>query len=873
MRTISEALLATLSPDNNERKNAEIFLKCRVDKDTLFFCLRLVNDSSSRERQLNQTAQIYIKNMLEKSYNSLKLDKEEKDILLDGIFLGIERHCHLCEIEHQYNNNKINSISAATFGIILKKEKSNPQLQWQALVMALSSLENTQRDNSKILAGVLALAEISRNSSKPLYQLLPQLITVAYQIKQQSSNSPFFREVTVWQILKVYWMEIDKMDQINDDDFLPNLKPWTGFLLDLVPAGGEGEGSPRSKCGKWAMKILNVHVEFVYSNNDGKQELANVQSMIHERFCACASFCDQLTNDERYELLMYFLFRLQMGGDIKQHEEEGVVKLISNSLVYTQEDIDDINSDDIYELFVEQISFDNDKDEEDVDQLIHQEVAMKVAKQLTSKGYNLSKWLISMLNQDPLHADVALRLIINDTKLEKLIINDEFIESYLIKVFDVVDEGFLVGRACEVVDTILNISDSSASKLFDKIMQLNKDLLWVKIWSIRAIRTLFFKPFLRNANNHVGLDIVFEMIMMNNKVDIDIYFEGMFEQLFEWFEGILRPHVQLMALQLSQQFSQVTRNNDLDKATSTLNAISALLYTFQSEITQEVYEIIYRPLESALTKELGCEVYAFECIKTAIAAASNVITPMVWKLFEVCIQTVETNAVYSNEFIPELLGLMQELLVNGGEENIENSNRLLKGWFDIINYALKNECLGTIAMNVSIVLTTSLLTFKGSNHPIIYTAIEQLPFNILLDNCEKYIDFEDALFAGIYFSPDLVLSKLDLHRVLKIWTRPPQRPCSILIRQMAALRTLASDYLEQTLPYAKFLLHVLTMADQQQQQKQDIFANQIIMETGEADCDYEAVRLAVEKIDINLLKEQAAGVLNIYRPELVDYFF
>ena len=386
--------------------------------------------------------------------------------------------------------------------------------------------------------------------------------------------------------------------------------------------------------------------------------------------------------------------------------------------------------------------------------------------------------------------------------------------------------GFLRARACDTLEKFesLDFKDpNNLTLIYRNILEsMADDCLPVRVEAALALQPLIRHDPIRSMMQQNIPQIMQQLLKLANEVDVDALANVM-EDFVEVFAPELTPFAVALTEQLRDTYVRIvkeliernqSRESDegygdfLDDKSITalgvLQTIGTLILTLES--TPDVLAHLETILMPVITITLEHKLYdlyneIFEIIDSCTFAA-KVISPTMWKAFELIHQTFKTGAeLYLEDMLPAL-----ENFVNFGYNQLIQNPAYLDACVDMVRTIFKDEKVGGVDRICGCKLAEILmLNLRGSIDEKVSEFIT-LAMNILTNDELKVKSYRlhlmEMIINAIYYNPRLALTVLEsngwTNKFFSLWfssidsfTRVHDKKLSI--GAITALLTLRSD--------------------------------------------------------------------------------
>jgi len=391
--------------------------------------------------------------------------------------------------------------------------------------------------------------------------------------------------------------------------------------------------------------------------------------------------------------------------------------------------------------------------------------------------------------------------------------------------------GFLRARACDTLEKFESLDFKDPNNLtiiYRNILESMADeCLPVRVEAALALQPLIRHDPIRTMMQQNIPQIMQQLLKLANEVDVDALANVM-EDFVEVFATELTPFAVALTEQLRDTYVRIVkelieRNQSKEgddgygdflddksiTALGVLQTIGTLILTLES--TPDVLahlETILTPVISITLEHKLYDLYneIFEIIDSCTFAA-KVITPTMWKAFELIHQTFKSGAeLYLEDMLPAL-----ENFVNYGWKELLVTRPYLEAIVDMVRTIFKDEKVGGVDRICGCKLAEIvMLNLRGGVDDFIPEFIS-LAMTILTNDELKVKSYKihlmEMVINAIYYNPRLALNVLEANgwtnKFFSFWfssidsfTRVHDKKLSI--GAIAALLTLRSDEVPQS---------------------------------------------------------------------------
>lgn len=391
--------------------------------------------------------------------------------------------------------------------------------------------------------------------------------------------------------------------------------------------------------------------------------------------------------------------------------------------------------------------------------------------------------------------------------------------------------GFLRARACDTLEKFESLDFKDPNNLtiiYRNILESMADeCLPVRVEAALALQPLIRHDPIRTMMQQNIPQIMQQLLKLANEVDVDALANVM-EDFVEVFATELTPFAVALTEQLRDTYVRIVkelieRNQSKEgddgygdflddksiTALGVLQTIGTLILTLES--TPDVLahlETILTPVISITLEHKLYDLYneIFEIIDSCTFAA-KVITPTMWKAFELIHQTFKSGAeLYLEDMLPAL-----ENFVNYGWKELLVTRPYLEAIVDMVRTIFKDEKVGGVDRICGCKLAEIvMLNLRGGVDDFIPEFIS-LAMTILTNDELKVKSYKihlmEMVINAIYYNPRLALNVLEANgwtnKFFSFWfssidsfTRVHDKKLSI--GAIAALLTLRSDEIPQS---------------------------------------------------------------------------
>ncbi|KAK3710808.1 Nonsense-mediated mRNA decay protein 5 [Vermiconidia calcicola] len=391
--------------------------------------------------------------------------------------------------------------------------------------------------------------------------------------------------------------------------------------------------------------------------------------------------------------------------------------------------------------------------------------------------------------------------------------------------------GFLRARACDVLEKFeaLDFKDTNnLTIIYRNILESMADPdLPVRVEAALALQPLIRHDPIRIMMQQNIPQIMQQLLKLANEVDVDALANVM-EDFVEVFAAELTPFAVALSEQLRDTYVRIVREliernstKDGDEgygdflddksitALGVLQTIGTLILTLES--TPDVLAHLETILMPVITITLEHKLYdlyneVFEIIDSCTFAA-KVITPTMWKAFELIHQTFKSGAeLYLEDMLPAL-----ENFINYGWKTLMESPAYLDAVVDMVRTIFKDEKVGGVDRICGCKLAEILMLNLRTGIDNYVPEFIQLAMGILTNDELKVksyrIHLMEMVINAVYYNPRLSLNVLEANawtnKFFSMWfssidsfTRVHDKKLSI--GAITALLTLRADEVPQS---------------------------------------------------------------------------
>ncbi|KAF2764943.1 ARM repeat-containing protein [Teratosphaeria nubilosa] len=347
--------------------------------------------------------------------------------------------------------------------------------------------------------------------------------------------------------------------------------------------------------------------------------------------------------------------------------------------------------------------------------------------------------------------------------------------------------GFLRARACDTLEKFESLDFKDPNNLtiiYRNILESMADeCLPVRVEASLALQPLIRHDPIRTMMQQNIPQIMQQLLKLANEVDVDALANVM-EDFVEVFAAELTPFAVALCEQLRDTYVRIV--NELiernkakegddaygdfldDKsitALGVLQTIGTLILTLES--TPDVLAVLETILMPVIEITLEHKLYdlyneIFEIIDSCTFAA-KIISPTMWKAFELIYQTFNSGAeLYLEDMLPAL-----ENFVNYGWKELVSNRRLLDAIVDMVRTIFRDDNVGGVDRICGCKLAEVLmLNLKGGVDEYIPEFVA-LAMSVLSNDELKVKSYRlhlmEMVINAIYYNPLLALQVLEAH--------------------------------------------------------------------------------------------------------------
>ncbi|WPG99451.1 Hypothetical protein R9X50_00226500 [Acrodontium crateriforme] len=345
--------------------------------------------------------------------------------------------------------------------------------------------------------------------------------------------------------------------------------------------------------------------------------------------------------------------------------------------------------------------------------------------------------------------------------------------------------GFLRARACDTLEKFESLDfkdENNLTIIYRNILESMADPdLPVRVEAALALQPLIRHDIIRQMMQQNIPQIMQQLLKLANEVDVDALANVM-EDFVEVFAAELTPFAVALSEQLRDTYVRIVRelierNSSKDgddgygdflddksiTALGVLQTIGTLILTLES--TPDVLAHLETILMPVITITLEHKLYdlyneVFEIIDSCTFAA-KVISPTMWKAFELIHQTFKSGAeLYLEDMLPAL-----ENFVNYGWHTLIENRTYLEAVVDMIRTIFKEDKVGGVDRICGCKLAEILMLNLRDHIDDYIPEFIQLAMTLLTNEELKVksyrIHLMEMVINAIYYNPRLAVSVLE----------------------------------------------------------------------------------------------------------------
>ncbi|BFZ61216.1 Nonsense-mediated mRNA decay protein 5 [Saitoella coloradoensis] len=820
---VNELFSATLNPDPNVRKHAE--LQLRQAERTPGFMAAVLEAAASSQQNLavQQAAAVYFKNRVSRSWeddssvpNQIALAADEKEMIKQRVVPILVSAP--VSVRPQWTT-VLNKILAQEF----------PD-KWPGFMETTIQLLRNQGDLQSTYAGLVCLLEITRvyrwksgdkrvELDRIIRETFPVLLEIGKGLVGQESVEA---GEMLRLVLKIYKSTIG-LELSKELQAPGSIVPWGSLFLQVVgkplPEDDNGERDVTAwwKAKKWAYYSLNR----LFERYGNPSTLSGVAVEQYDDFAK--GFVEQFAPEilkaylQQVELwiqrkiwlskrcLQYTIHYLEACIKpkstwvlLKPHVENLVSHFIFPQICLTDEDLESWE-DDPAEYIHRKLDFFEDFSSTDFAAIEFLVALAQKRKKHTFMG--ILGFVNSTLTAqeaaggaaNPREKEGALRMV---GALAHIILAknspvsgmmEGFFVSHVFPEFQS-PHGFLRARACEMMNRFADLQFQDKNNLgvaYTSIINCMGDKeIPVRVEAALALQPMIQHPEIKNAMVSRIPQIMEQLLNLSNEIDVDALANVM-EQFVEVFSEELTPFAVQLTESLRNTFLRIMQesvdqqkkfnpNDDFDAseyvddkslaALGVLNTIGTLILSLENtpEVLLQLENILLPVIQLILGNEV-VDLYGeiFEIIDSC-TFSSKMISPTMWQIFELLHKCFKDSGM---DFIDEMLPCLDNF-VSYGADSLRQNPTYLAAIIDIIQTVFSSDRLGAQDRICGCKLAEAvLLNLRGAADQYLQFFADQAMVRLTTPGEVKTADYRiyllELVINCIYYNPAATLAVLE----------------------------------------------------------------------------------------------------------------